>query len=111
MLHAALDHRTLMREFRDQHLAPLFHDLVRFIRVGQRDGRFRAGDPHILARVLMAVPSYDSMLESLLGGEALGPVGAEAADAYTDMLLDALMTPRAGRETKRVSPARKQSNS
>ncbi len=45
------------------------------------------------------------------GGEALGPVGAEAADAYTDMLLDALMTPRAGRETKRVSPARKQSNS
>lgn len=51
------------------------------------------------------------MLESLLGGQALGPVGAGAADAYTDMLLDALMTPRASRETKRVSSAKKQSNS
>jgi TetR/AcrR family transcriptional regulator len=111
MLHAALDHRTLMREFRDQHLAPLFYDLVRFIRAGQQDGRFRAGDPHVLARVLLAVPSYDSMLESLLGGDALGPVGAEAAEAYTDMLLDALTTPRAGRETKRVSSAKKRSNS
>ena len=107
MLHAALDHRQLMREFRDRHLAPLFHELARFIEAGQRAGRFRSGDPHVLARVLLAVPSYDAMLESLLGGDTLGRVGADAADVYSCLLLDALLTPRAGRTTTRVSSTKK----
>lgn len=107
MLHAALDHRQLMREFRDRHLAPLFRELTRFIEAGQRTGRFRSGDPHVLARVLLAVPSYDAMLENLLGGDTLGRAGADAADVYACMLLDALLTPRAGTPITRASSTRK----
>lgn len=110
MLHAALDHREMMREFRTRHLAPLYGELLRFVEAGQRAGRFRSENPHALARVLMAVPSYHAMLDGLLGGDTLGEVGDDAAEIYARMLLAALVTPSAGCETSRASSSRKRLN-
>jgi len=107
MLHAALDHRELMREFRDRHLAPLYGELVRFVEQGQRTGKFRSDDPRVLARVLLAVPSYHAMLEGLLGGDTLTPVADDAAEIYARMLLDALLAPRTSRHTSRAPKIRK----
>lgn len=45
MLHAALDHREMMREFRTRHLAPLYEELLRFVEAGQHARRFRGGTP------------------------------------------------------------------
>jgi AcrR family transcriptional regulator len=53
MLHAALDHKEMMREFRSRHLAPLYQELVKFVKRGQRAKRFRQDNPHALARVLL----------------------------------------------------------
>lgn len=95
MLHAALDQREMMREFRSRHLAPLYQELVKFVERGQRAKRFRQDNPHALARVLLAVPSYHALLDTLLGGDTLGQVGDEAADVYARMMLDALSMPGA----------------
>lgn len=95
MLHAALDQREMMREFRSRHLAPLYQELVKFVERGQRAKRFRHDNPHALARVLLAVPSYHALLDTLLGGDTLGQVGDEAADVYARMMLDALSMPGA----------------
>jgi AcrR family transcriptional regulator len=95
MLHAALDHREMMREFRSRHLAPLYQELVKFVERGQRAKRFRQDNPHALARVLLAVPSYHALLDTLLGGDTLGHVGDEAADIYARLMLDALLMPGA----------------
>lgn len=111
MFHAALDHRKLMREFRTRHLAPLYSELVRFVELGQRAGRFRADDPHVLARVLLAVPSYHAMLEGLLGGDSLAPLADDAMDVYARMLLDALSMPRTGRNTAQASSIQKRRRS
>jgi AcrR family transcriptional regulator len=103
MLRAAMDHREMIRAFRTRHLAPLYQELVRFVQAGQKAGQFRRGNPHAIARVLLAVPSYHALLDILLGGDTLGPVGEEAPGIYADMLLAALMTPRADRSPSRVS--------
>jgi|JI10StandDraft_1071094.scaffolds.fasta_scaffold25637_3 AcrR family transcriptional regulator len=95
MLHAALDHKEMMREFRSRHLAPLYQELVKFVKRGQRAKRFRQDNPHALARVLLAVPSYHALLHTVLGGDTLGHVGSEAADIYARLLLDALSMPGA----------------
>ena len=95
MLHAALDHREMMREFRSRHLAPLYQELVKFVERGQRAKRFRQDNPHALARVLLAVPSYHALLDTLLGRDTLGHVGDEAADIYARLMLDALLMPGA----------------
>jgi TetR/AcrR family transcriptional regulator len=110
MLHAALDHREMMREFRTRHLAPLYQELLRYVEAGQRAGRFRSENPHALARVLMAVPSYHAMLDGLLGGDTLGELGDDAAEIYARMLLAALVTPAVGSETCRASSSRKRLN-
>jgi AcrR family transcriptional regulator len=96
MLHAALDRREMMREFRTRHMAPVYQEVVRFVEAGQRDGRFRPENPHAVARVLMGVPSYHAMLDSLLGGDTLGDVGEDAPDIYARMLLAALVAPVVG---------------
>jgi len=110
MLHAALDHREMMREFRTRHLAPLYGELLRFVEAGQRARRFRGGNPHVLARVLMAVPSYHAILDGVLGGDTLGEVGDDAAEIYACMLLAALVTPGASSEKSRASSSRKRLN-
>lgn len=96
MLYAALGRREMMREFRTRHMAPVYQEVLRFVKAGQRAGRFRPENPHAVARVLMGVPSYHAMLESLLGGDTLGNVGEDAADIYARMLLAALVTPVVG---------------
>ena len=95
MLHAALDHREMISEFRSRHLAPLYQELVKFVERGQRAQRFRQDNPHALARALLAVPSYHALLDTLLGGDSLGHVGDEAAGIYARLMLDALSMPGA----------------
>lgn len=110
MFYAALDHREMMREFRTRHLAPLYQELLRYVEAGQRVRKFRPGDPHALARVLIAVPSYHAMLDGLLEGDTLGEVGDEAAEIYARMLLAALVTPAASCQSKWASSTRKRLN-
>lgn len=102
MLHAALDQREMMQEFRTRHLAPLYGELLRFVEAGQCARRFRAGTPHALARVLMAVPSYHALLDGVLGGDSLGEVGDDADEIYACMLLAALEAPGAGSRKSRA---------
>lgn len=101
MLHAALDHREMMREFRTRHLAPLYEELLRFVEAGQLARRFRSENPHALTRVLLAVPSYHAILDGLLGGDTLGEAGHEASEIYARMLLAALVMPGADSEKSR----------
>jgi AcrR family transcriptional regulator len=102
MLHAALDQREMMQEFRTRHLAPLYGEILRFVEAGQCARRFRGGPPHALARVLMAVPSYHAILDGVLGGDTFGEVGDDAAEIYACMLLAALEAPGAGSRKNRA---------
>jgi AcrR family transcriptional regulator len=87
-LFSALEHHGLSRSARLRWAVPLYSFLREYIAARQRDGRFRPGEPKAIARAILAVPWYHSLIEAL---GAYFPVSADqACDAYTDFILGGL---------------------
>lgn len=91
MLHSALEGHSFARQYRDRHFAPLHRFLIEYVIRRQREGRFRAGDPEALARVILAVPVYQGLVENLLP-EAGAPVAEDVVGTYTSLILEGLWT-------------------
>ena len=91
MLHSALEGHSFARQYRDRHFAPLHRFLIEYVVGRQREGRFRAGDPEALARLILAVPVYHGLVENLLP-EAGAPVAENVVGTYTSLILEGLST-------------------
>jgi AcrR family transcriptional regulator len=106
MLHSALEDHSFARHFRERHFAPLHLFLLEYVATRQRDGRFRAGDPHAIVRAMLGVPIHHSLVETLVP-DTLVSFGGDATDVYTSFILAGLRTtPAAAPASPRPSPAR-----
>jgi AcrR family transcriptional regulator len=91
MLYSALDNHSLAQEYRERHFAPVHRFLVEYVSEGQRDGRFRAGDPQALVRATLGIPVHHSLVETLLPDRTIAS-GDDAIDVYTAFILGGLRT-------------------
>jgi AcrR family transcriptional regulator len=89
MLHSALEGHSFAREYRERHFAPLHRFLIDYVESRQREGQFRAGDPHALVRAILAVPVHHGLLETLLPDPNV-QVGPEWVDAFASYILSGL---------------------
>jgi AcrR family transcriptional regulator len=91
MLHSALDNHSLAQQYRDRHFAPVHLFMLEYVAARQREGRFRAADPHALVRAILAVPLHHGLVETLLP-ETNAAFGGDAIDVYTTFILGGLRT-------------------
>lgn len=91
MLHSALDNHWFAQQYRERHFAPVHLFLLEYVSERQRDGRFRAGDPHALVRAILGVPVHHSLVETLLPDRNIA-FGDDAIDVYTAFILGGLRT-------------------
>jgi AcrR family transcriptional regulator len=89
MLHSALDNHSLAQQFRERHFAPVHLFLLEYVAERQRDGRFRAADPHGVVRAILAVPLHHGLVETLLPERNIA-FGDDAIDIYTTFILGGL---------------------
>jgi TetR/AcrR family transcriptional regulator len=91
MLHSALDNHSFAQRYRDRHFAPVHLFLLDYVAERQRDGSFRAGDPHALVRAILGVPVHHGLVETLLPDRNIA-FGDDAIDVYTAFILGGLRT-------------------
>jgi AcrR family transcriptional regulator len=91
MLHSALDNHSFAQQYRERHFAPVHLFLLEYVSERQRDGRFRAGDPHALVRAILGVPIHHGLVETLLPDRDVA-FGDDAIDVYTAFILGGLRT-------------------
>jgi AcrR family transcriptional regulator len=91
MLHSALDNHSFAQQYRERHFAPVHLFLLEYVAERQRDGRFRAGDPHALVRAILGVPVHHNLVETLLPDRNVA-FGDDATDVYTAFILGGLRT-------------------
>jgi AcrR family transcriptional regulator len=91
MLHSALDNHSFAQQYRERHFAPVHLFLLEYVCERQRDGRFRAGDPHALVRAILGVPVHHNLVETLLPDRNVA-FGDDAIDVYTSFILGGLRT-------------------
>jgi AcrR family transcriptional regulator len=91
MLHSALDNHSFAQQYRERHFAPVHLFLLEYVSERQRDGRFRAGDPHAIVRAVLGVPIHHSLVETLLPDRNVA-FGDDAIDVYTAFILGGLRT-------------------
>jgi AcrR family transcriptional regulator len=91
MLHSALDNHSFAQQYRERHFAPVHLFLLEYVSERQRDGRFRAGDPHAIVRAVLGVPIHHSLVETLLPDRNIA-FGDDAIDVYTAFILGGLRT-------------------
>jgi AcrR family transcriptional regulator len=91
MLHSALDNHSFAQQYRERHFAPVHLFLLEYVSERQRDGRFRAGDPHALVRAVLGVPVHHNLVETLLPDRNVA-FGDDAIDVYTSFILGGLRT-------------------
>jgi AcrR family transcriptional regulator len=91
MLHSALENHSFARQYRERHFAPLHLFLLEYVAARQRDGRFRAGDPHAIVRAVVAVPVQHGLVETLLPDRDV-VFGDDVIDVYTNFILAGLRT-------------------
>lgn len=91
MLHSALDNHPFAQQYRDRHFAPVHLFLLEYVSERQRDGSFRAGDPHALVRAVLGVPIHHGLVETLLPDRNVA-FGDDAIDVYTAFILGGLRT-------------------
>jgi AcrR family transcriptional regulator len=91
MLHSALDNHSFAQQYRDRHFAPVHLFLLEYVAERQRDGSFRAGDPHALVRAILGVPVHHGLVETLLPDRNIA-FADDAIDVYTTFILGGLRT-------------------
>jgi AcrR family transcriptional regulator len=91
MLHSALDNHSFAQQYRDRHFAPVHLFLLEYVAERQRDGSFRAGDPHAIVRAILGVPVHHGLVETLLPDRNIA-FGDDAIDVYTTFILGGLRT-------------------
>ena len=91
MLQSSLENHSFARQYRERHFAPLHLFLLEYVAARQRDGRFRAGDPHAIVRAVLAVPVHHGLVETLLPDRDV-VFGDDVIDVYTNFILGGLRT-------------------
>lgn len=94
MLHSSLENHSFARQYRERHFNPLHEFLTEFVTVRQREGRFRAGQPEVLVRAILAVPVYHGLVETLLPDDAV-TFGPDVIVTYVAFILQGLLAPPA----------------
>jgi AcrR family transcriptional regulator len=89
MLLSALENHSFAQQYRERHFAPVHEFLLHYVAERQRDGQFRAGEPHALVRAILAVPLHHGLVETLLPDRTV-PSDGDVADLYTNFILGGL---------------------
>jgi TetR/AcrR family transcriptional regulator len=90
MLYSGLEEHSVAARYRERYFAPLYKFLLEYVELRQREGRFRAGDPRILVRTMIAVAWYQATSEIMLPTSEFPLLNDEDFDTYTHILLDGL---------------------
>jgi TetR/AcrR family transcriptional regulator len=92
MLYSGLEEHSVAARYRERYFAPLYTFLLEYVELRQREGRFRAGDPRILVRTMIAVAWYQATAEIMVPTSEFPLLNDEDFDTYTHILLDGLQT-------------------
>lgn len=89
MLHSSLENHSFARQYRERHFKPLHEFLTGYVIARQRQGLFRAGQPEVLVRAILAVPVHHGLVETLLPDDTV-TFGPDVIDTYAALILQGL---------------------
>ncbi len=105
MVYAALENHALARRMQEAQGRRLYRFLERFVRAGQRAGRFRPGPPAVLVRAVLAQPVFYVLQRRLFRPGWPGTEQRAFIETGVSLVLSALRAMPAGEDRHARAPS------